>query len=201
MRLVDYIGLANHLTQALTIYAATDEQAELTEGLKSITSEMPVLEERYQRLLQLFADNKVKDVEAFVQRRLPEIAADAAAVHAAVTLLKDEKIRADFDVYLKKFLMSLDIILPNQAAAPYRVPARRFGYILRVTEERYKDTSLSLGDAGAKVKDLINAHLISLGINPTVPPGIFRPKRARWNMPSVNIARCTMMRTRPFTKV
>jgi type I restriction enzyme R subunit len=87
-----------------------------------------------------------------------------------VTLLKDEKIRADFDVYLKKFLMSMDIILPHQAAHSFRVPAKRFGYILRVAKERYKDTSLSLGDAGQKVKDLINAHLISLGINPMVPP-------------------------------
>ena len=168
--IVDYIGLSNHLTKALTIYAATDEQEELAQGLKSITSEMPLLEDRYQRLLQLFADNRVKEVEAFVQGRLPDMAADAAVVHAAVTLLKDEKIRADFDVYLKKFLMSMDIILPYPAAHPYRVPAKRFGYILRVAKERYKDTSLNLGDAGEKVKELINAHLISLGINPMVPP-------------------------------
>jgi len=167
---VDYIGLANHLTEALTLYAATDEQEELAAGLKSITSEVPVLEERYQRLLQLFAGNRVKLVAEFVQGELPGVEADAAVVHVAVNLLKDEKIRADFDVYLKKFLMSMDIILPHQAAHPYRVPARRFGYILRVAKERYKDTSLSLGDAGQKVKDLINDHLISLGINPMVPP-------------------------------
>jgi len=167
---VDYIGLANHLTEALTLYAATDEQEELAAGLKSITSEVPVLEERYQRLLQLFAGNRVKLLAEFVQGKLPDVEADAAVVHAAVNLLKDEKIRADFDVYLKKFLMSMDIILPHQAAHPYRVPAKRFGYILRVAKERYKDTSLSLGDAGQKVKDLINDHLISLGINPMVPP-------------------------------
>ncbi len=167
---VDYIGLSNHLTEALTLYAATDEQEELAQGLKSITSEMPVLEERYQRLLQLFSDNKVTHVAEFVQGKLPDMAADALVVHKAVTLLKDEKLRADFDVYLKKFLMSMDIILPHQAANPYRVPAKRFGYILRVTKERYKDTSLNLRDAGEKVKELINAHLISLGINPKVPP-------------------------------
>ena len=96
--------------------------------------------------------------------------ADAAVVHAAVTVAKDEKIRADFDVYLKIFLISLDVILPHPTANPYRVPAKRFGYILRVAKERYKDTSLGLGDAGEKVKDLINEHLISLGINPKVPP-------------------------------
>jgi type I restriction enzyme R subunit len=85
-------------------------------------------------------------------------------------VLADERYRADFEVYLKKFLMSLDIILPHASAQPFRVPARRFGYILQVAKERYKDDSLQLGDAGEKVKALINEHLISLGINPKVPP-------------------------------
>ena len=167
---VDYIGLTNNLTDALTLYAAADEQQELAQGLKSIASEVPVLEERYQRLLQLFAEHKVRQLREFVEGVLPNVEADAAVVHEAVKLLKDEKIRADFDVYLKKFLMSMDIILPHKAAHPYRVPAKRLGYILRVTKERYKDVSLNLGDAGQKVRDLINEHLISLGINPKVPP-------------------------------
>jgi type I restriction enzyme, R subunit len=51
---VDYIGLANHLTDALSLYAASDELQELQDGMKNITSELPVLEERYQRLLQHF---------------------------------------------------------------------------------------------------------------------------------------------------
>jgi type I restriction enzyme R subunit len=167
---VDYIGLANHLTEALTLYAATEEQEELRDGLKSITSELPVLEERYQRLVQFFKAAGVKGVEDFVLGRLAGVKEDAAAVHATVAALKDEKLRADFEVYLKKFLMSMDIILPHEAAQPYRVPAKRFGYILSVTKERYKDDSLDLGDAGDKVKRLINEHLISLGINPKVPP-------------------------------
>jgi len=168
--IVDYIGLTENLTEALTLYAVADEQQELAQGLKSITSEMPILEERYQRLLQLFSQNKVKQITEFVCGQLSTVEEDAKVVHEAVKLLKDEKLRADFEVYLKKFLMSLDIILPHQAAQTYRVPAKRFGYILRVAKERYKDESLDLGDAGEKVKQLINEHLISLGINPQVAP-------------------------------
>jgi len=167
---VDYIGLANHLTEALTLYAATEEQEELRDGLKNITSELPILEERYQRLLQHFKAAGVNRIAAFVQGELPDVQADAEVVHAAVKVLKDEKLRADFEVYFKKFLLSLDVILPHFSANPFRVPAKRFGYILRVTKERYKDESLQLGDAGEKVKRLINEHLISLGINPKVPP-------------------------------
>lgn len=167
---VDYVGLTNNLTDALQLYAATDEQQELVDGLKNIQSEVPVLQERYQRILTLFSQNKVASVKEYAEGKLPDIEADAAVVHAAVTLLKDEKLRADFDVFLKKFLSSLDIILPHSAGLSYRVPAKRLGYIQRVTKERYKDSSLDLGDAGQKVRDLINEHLISLGINPKVPP-------------------------------
>jgi len=167
---VDYIGLANHLTEALTLYAATDEQEELRDGLKNISSELPVLEERYQRLVQFFNAAGVSEIVDFVQGSLGTVEADAAVVHAAVTALKDEKLRADFEVYLKKFFMSMDIILPHEFAQPFRVPAKRFGYILSVTKERYKDESLDLGDAGDKVRRLVNEHLVSLGINPKVPP-------------------------------
>jgi type I restriction enzyme R subunit len=70
----------------------------------------------------------------------------------------------------KKFLMSMDIILPHMSAHIFRIPAKRFGYILSVTKERYKDDSMDFADAGEKVKSLINEHLISLGINPKVAP-------------------------------
>jgi type I restriction enzyme, R subunit len=168
--IVDYIGLANHLTDALTLYAASDELQELHDGMQNITSELPALDERYQRLLQHFTALGIKQIKAFVTGTLPNLEADAAVVHEAVKALKDEKQRADFEVYLKLFLTSMDIILPHASAQPYRVPAKRFGYILQVTKERYKDTSLDLGDAGEKVKALINEHLISLGINPKVEP-------------------------------
>lgn len=167
---VDYIGLTSNLTDALKLYAATDEQEELANGLKNICSEVPVLQERYQRLLNLFSEHRVNQFQAFVEGSLPSVEDDGAVVHEAVKLLKDEKIRADFDVYLKKFLSSLDIILPHQAGQSYRVPAKRLGYVQRVAKERYKDDTLDLGSAGQKVRDLINEHLVSLGINPKVEP-------------------------------
>jgi type I restriction enzyme R subunit len=98
--------------------------------MQNISSELPVLDERYQRLLQHFSALGVKNIKAFVNGELANLDADAAVVHEAVKALKDEKQRSDFEVYLKKFLMSMDIILPNSAAQACRVPAKRFGYIL-----------------------------------------------------------------------
>jgi type I restriction enzyme R subunit len=167
--IVDYIGLANHLMEALSIYS--DEDAEdLRQGLKNRLSELPILEERYQRLLQHFRSAGVGAIEAFVKGEQATPEADVAVVHAAASAMQEIKRRADFEVYLKKFLQSLNLILPHAAGHPYRGPARRFGYLLRMVKERYKDDSLDIADAGAKVKALINEHLIDLGINPKIPP-------------------------------
>jgi len=62
------------------------------------------------------------------------------------------------------------VILPHAAAHSYRGPARRFGYLLQMVKERYKDDSLDIADAGAKVKALINEYLIDLGVDPKIPP-------------------------------
>lgn len=167
--IVDYIGLANHLTSALSIYSDEDAQ-DIHDGLRSVLSEMPILEERYQRLLQHFVAAGVVSIEAFIKGSLGTPEAEVAVIHAAVSAMKDIKRRADFEVYLKKFLQSLNLILPNPAGHPYRGAARRFGYLLRMVKERYKDDSLDIADAGEKVKALINEHLIDLGINPKIPP-------------------------------
>ena len=168
--IVDYIGLANHLGVALSIYSEED-LADIQQGLQNLTSELPILEERYQRLLQHFQTAGITGIERFVTGTgETSPAAEVAVVHAAVAAMGDLKRRADFEVYLKKFLQSLNLILPHASGHAYRGPARRFGYLLRMVKERYKDESLDIADAGAKVKALINEHLIDLGIDPRIPP-------------------------------
>jgi type I restriction enzyme R subunit len=91
-------------------------------------------------------------------------------LETAVQFMEDLAQRANFEVMLKKFLQSMDIILPNSEAFPYRIPAKRFGFLLVKIKERYKDDSLSISSAGEKVRKLIDEHLVSLGINPKIPP-------------------------------
>ncbi|MCC6489644.1 MAG: type I restriction endonuclease subunit R [Candidatus Hydrogenedentes bacterium] len=167
--IVDYIGLANHLSHALSIYSEEDAE-DIQYGLKSLLTEVPILEERYRRLLHHFRAAGVEDIEAFAEGAIPDPDTEVRILHTAVKAMQEPKHRADFEVYLKKFLHSLNLILPNPAGHPYRVPARRVGYVLRRVKERYKDDSLDLAAAGAKVKALINEHLVDLGINPMIPP-------------------------------
>jgi type I restriction enzyme R subunit len=167
--IVDYIGLANHLTDALTIYADEDFE-DLQHGFKNLTSEIPVLEERYRRLLQHFQGLGVREIEGFLTGQLATPEDDVRVVHKAVDALEPIKARADFEVYLKKFLTSLDLIMPGSAAQPYRGPARRLGYLMQMAKERFKDDSIDFAGVGAKVAELVNRHLIELGIDPQIPP-------------------------------
>jgi type I restriction enzyme R subunit len=146
--IVDYIGLANHLTDALKIYADEDGE-DLKAGFKGLG---------------------VDAIEAFVTGALASPDDDVRVVHKAVDALEAIKPRADFEVYLRKFLMSLDLILPGAAAHRYRGPARRFGYLMRMTKERFKDDSIDFAGVGQKVAALINRHLIELGVNPQIAP-------------------------------
>ncbi|MEI8372804.1 MAG: HsdR family type I site-specific deoxyribonuclease [Planctomycetota bacterium] len=167
--IVDYIGLTDHLRDALSIYAA-DDQKDIENALKDISSEVPVLEARYQRLVNLFKELGVAEIEGFAQQTIADPQHTYEVLEQAIEAMKDLKQRTNFDVYLKKFLQSMDIILPNAAANPFKIPVKRFGYLLVKVKDRYKDDSLSISGAGEKVRKLINEHLISLGINPKIKP-------------------------------
>ena len=69
--IVDYIGLTDHLKEALSIYAA-DDQKELAGSLQNITDELPTLESRYRRLVNLFTEHGVADIEGFAQQTITD---------------------------------------------------------------------------------------------------------------------------------
>ena len=167
--IVDYIGLAHHLKEALSIYGG-DDQKDLEDSFTYITVELPVLEDRYRRLLNLFEDGGVTTIEKFVNQSTSDAQESYQILEAAIVLMKDLKQRSNFEVFLKQFMQSMDIILPRVEAHPYLIPVKRFGYIMHRVKERYKDDSLSISSAGEKVQKIIDEHLISLGIDPKIPP-------------------------------
>jgi len=167
--IVDYIGLTENLQEALSLYSGED-QRDILDTFKSVESEMPVLQSRYNQLIQLFQDKKVEQIEDLVQQKLNNDIERYKVTEAAIRELEDIKTRDSFNVYLKKFMQSMDIILPNKLADPYKIPMYQFSHIQAKAKERYKDDSINISGAGEKVRKLVNEHLISLGINPKVPP-------------------------------
>ncbi|MBO0407060.1 type I restriction endonuclease subunit R [Aeromonas hydrophila] len=148
---VDYYGVAQHLKEALAAYA--DEDVEGT--LASLKDEVPVLRDRHLRVVDLFR-----------QRGIDQLSDTEACVEA----LGSEKLRAEFAVKLKAFLASLDTVLPRPEGLQYTKDAKKLAYIYARARNRYKDTPVLGKDVGAKVRKLIDDHVISLGVDPKIPP-------------------------------
>jgi type I restriction enzyme R subunit len=148
---VDYYGVARHLKEALAAYSDEDVEG----SLASLKDEVPVLRDRHLRVVDLF-------------RRLGIESLDDT--EACVEALGSEKLRAEFSVKLKAFLGSLDTVLPRPEGLPYSGDAKRLAYIYARARNRYKDTPVLGKDVGAKVRKLIDDHVISLGVDPKIPP-------------------------------
>ena len=148
---VDYFGLAHHLKEALNVYADED----IDGALQSLKDEIPVLRDRHLRVVDLFR-----------QRGIDNLADDEACVEA----LADERLRAEFAVKLKQFLDTLDVVLPRPEGLPFTADAKRLAFIYARARNRYRDTPLLGKDVGAKVRKLIDDHVVSMGVDPKIPP-------------------------------
>lgn len=147
---VDYVGLAGHLDRALEIYTANDIEG----ALRPIEDLVPLLRDRYQRVVSLFMSRglTLQDTEA------------------CVNLLRDARIRARFTVALQQFLQTLNTVLPRPEALPYVEDAKQLGLIRTKAAKRYRDQHLTIAGAEAKVRKLIDDYVIARGVDPKVPP-------------------------------
>lgn len=148
---VDYYGVARHLQEALAAYADEDIEG----ALSSLRDEIPVLRDRHLRVVDVFCQCGVESL---------------AETEACIEALASEKLRAEFSVKLKAFLASLDTVLPRPEGLPFTKDAKQLAYIHARARNRYKDTPVLGKDVGAKVRKLIDEHVISLGVNPKIPP-------------------------------
>ena len=170
--LVDYYGVSNHLKDALNIWGAEDEEdiKELLEYFRDINKEIPVLEARYNRMLQLFTDKGIAEFKKFAEQRMKDKDEEFQLAEDCVALAESIPFRAQFDTYIKAFFDSLDLLFNSEAARKYYIPAKRFGYLLVRIKNRYKDPSMDLKWAKPKVRKMIDAHLETLGIDSRVAP-------------------------------
>ena len=149
---VDYYGVARHLKDALAAYSAEDVEG----ALRSLKDEIPKLRDRRGRCVGLFRARGVDD---------------ARDTEACVELLSDERLRAEFTVKLKQFLDTLDLVLPRPEGLPFVKDAKTLAFIYARARNRYREGMPVLGKSvGGKVRQLIDQHVISLGIDPKIPP-------------------------------
>jgi len=150
---VDYIGVARHLNDALKDYDGED----ITGTLIDINVELPKLIDRRNRAVAVFTDRGIADLQAEVE--------------ACVDLLADLKIRAEFINKLRMFYETLNI-LEHRPEVPNDVfrDAKLLGFINKVAVNLYRDPALNLLGVAEKVKALIDAHISARGVDPKIPP-------------------------------
>jgi type I restriction enzyme R subunit len=150
---VDYIGLARHLNEALKEYDGED-----TEGaLIDISVELPKLLDRRARAVAVFTDRGITDLKEQVQD--------------CVELLEDLKVRADFINKLRMFYETLSVLehRPEVPADVFR-DAKLLGFINKVAANLYRDPALNLLGVAERVKALINEYVSARGVDPKIPP-------------------------------
>jgi type I restriction enzyme R subunit len=145
---VDYYGLSDHLTEALSQFSSEDVEG----TYHTLKDEIPRLKAAHTRVAQIFTDIKGADVDEHV-------------LH-----LKDEEIRQQFELAFKKFAKQMDVILPDPAAKPFIPDLKLWGKVQNAARNRYRDPGLNISDAGAKVRQLVDDHIISTGVDPKIPP-------------------------------
>ncbi len=149
---VDYYGVAQHLKEALKAYAAED----VAGALQSLKDEIPKLRDQHLRAMDVFASRGIADI---------------TDTEACIMLLGDEKLRAEFYVKLKQFLATLDLVLPRPEALEYVNDAKTLSFIQTMATRRYRADQRLIGkEVGAKVRALIDQHIVSLGVDTRIPP-------------------------------
>ncbi len=145
---VDYYGV--DIAAALSVY----DNVDVEQALFDIRAELPKLRDRHQRVIELFQEHgcTINDLDS------------------CVDLLRDERLRVEFNNYLKNFLDTLDSILPRPETLPYVKDAKKLGLIKKSVADLYRDEKLNIVSAKEKVWALIDQYIESQGIDPKVPP-------------------------------
>ena len=121
-------------------------------ALVDLKNEIPILKNAHTRVLSHFTGLDLDDLDD------------------CILSLKDEMKRQSFQTDFQIFAKQMDIILPDAAANPFLQDLKRLGKISVGARNLYRDEQLNIAGAGEKVRELIEEHVYSTGIDPKIPP-------------------------------
>ncbi|MCK4258811.1 MAG: type I restriction endonuclease subunit R [Halanaerobiales bacterium] len=143
--IVDYVGISGHLAETLRVYSGDEVRA-----LADINTEKPILRDRYNRLINLFVDQGVAKIEDYVLYKIKDPIKQYEVLEKCIEVCENVQTRARFDVYYKRYLASIDILINFDIDVKYTVGMKAFGHIQARIRHRYKDESVNLAGVGEK---------------------------------------------------
>lgn len=151
--IVDYVGVAHHLREALSIFDEKDTD-EILSVVIDQSADMDSLKYIHSQLKDFFM---LYDV-------------DLRDIDACVDVLADEEIRDEFISLLRTFSKAMDRVLPDPEALRFVYDLKMLSWISESARNRYRDEKLSIRDASRKIRDIVDEFLISKGVDPKIPP-------------------------------
>ena len=151
---IDYVGVAKHLREALSAYEDKDI-AEILEVVKDDGKDIDELKYTLLEIREFLKKLEIKSLD-YIDEIVDELA--------------DEETRNDFIALFKKLTKAIDRVLPKTEALKYLKDLKTMGFISQTAANRYRDSKLSLKDVSKKVRTIIEEHLITNGVDPKIPP-------------------------------
>ncbi|MEZ2720178.1 type I restriction endonuclease subunit R [Paenalcaligenes hominis] len=145
---VDYHGLTDALKEALEMFSSEDVEG----AYHTLKDEIPRLKAAHTRVAQVFSTLKSDNIDDYV------------------LFLKDEEVRQQFELAFKRFAKQMDVVLPDMAVKPFLSDLKLWGKVQNAARNRYREPELNIDDVGTKVRQLVEDHIISTGVNPKIPP-------------------------------
>jgi type I restriction enzyme R subunit len=139
--IVDYYGISDDLREALAMFSADD----IKRAMVPLEDKEPELEAAHRKATSFFDDLSERE--------------------ACLQTLENEDTRIEFKNAYKRFARLMDIVLPDPMANPYKADLDRLSEIYAQAKKRYRDDSMDLEGTGEKVREIIQKHIRSKGID------------------------------------
>ncbi|GAB4111965.1 MAG: HsdR family type I site-specific deoxyribonuclease [Candidatus Caldatribacteriota bacterium] len=152
---VDYVGVFNHLKDALAIYSNEDIE-EISQVVVNKTKSKDELKYTHSQIENFFKKFGIENWRENVEE--------------CIDLLVDEEIRDEFITLVRGFNKAMDKVLPDPEALKYTTDLKIINFIKESARQRYRDDKLSIKDASRKIREIVEEYLISHGVNPKIPP-------------------------------
>jgi len=153
---VDYVGITNHLRDALAEYDENDID-EIVTAIKDPAQDIDSLNSAYNNIMNFIYNQigtkSLGDTPTIIEE-----------------LVADDKLREEFNTLFGALSRFFDRVLPNPAALEYKNDFTLLAFIRESVAKITRDPRFSMKDASKKVRAIIEEYLASNGISVEIAP-------------------------------
>ncbi|MBP0456466.1 type I restriction endonuclease subunit R [Streptomyces montanisoli] len=158
-RVVDYYGVFDHLTDALADY----QQDDVDDTMRSMSEEIGGLKPAAEAVRAYLRAHGVSEQDL----------ASFNEMGSVLELFEPDAVRFGYDEVLKRFLDTLERVLPHEAGLDHVDDARRWTLLQKRVRRHFRDGpggTFSLHTLGRKVRAMVAGHLEGPEIEQALPP-------------------------------